>query len=112
MERLQKAGIHILSPQEQLKATGKPVLFVDVSLNQPKDAPVYAYNVTVALNQIVTLNRDPAIQVIAPTWSLGRGGMAGNRVIAAAVQRTVADLTEKFIAAHKGEAAQKTAAQR
>ncbi|MGH9720726.1 MAG: hypothetical protein ACRD8O_10980, partial [Bryobacteraceae bacterium] len=100
--RLRNSKIPVLTtPADLAKAPGRPYLFVDIAANQPKDAPVISWNVTLSLNQVVVLKRDARIETIAPTWALRRDGLSGERAFAAAIQRAASDLTDKFIAAYK-----------
>jgi hypothetical protein len=97
--KLQNAGIPILSDRE--KAGGAPSLYIDPKINKPPDAPIFSYNVTVSLQQMVTLERNAAIKTISPTWALSRSGLAGERTLSAAVQRATADLVDRFVIDYK-----------
>ena len=97
-DKLRAHGIHVLEKQD-LKT---PIyLFINVTLNQPPNAPFWVYSITLSLKQMVSLRRDMSIQVPAPTWALTKNGLAGERVFATAITKAVADLGDKFIAAFK-----------
>jgi hypothetical protein len=97
-EKLRTNGIKVLERQDP----SAPVfLFADVTLNHPKDAPVYVYTITLSLKQLAYLKRDSGIQLAVPTWALTRNGVAGEKVFAAAIHKATLELGDKFCAAFK-----------
>lgn len=97
-ERLRARAIQVLEQQDPKV----PIyLFLDVTLNQPQGAPFWVYTMTLSLKQMVSLRRDSAIQIPAPTWALSRNGVAGERVFAGALTKAASELTDRFTAAFK-----------
>ena len=59
-DKLRARGIHVLEKQDPKT----PIyLFIDVTLNQPPNAPFWVYSITLSLKQMVSLRRDTSIQV-------------------------------------------------
>jgi hypothetical protein len=100
--RLRTAGIGILSRQEWSKTKGGPVCYVevdivnDILLSQALKADLYAYAITVELNQDVILLRDTSIQTLSPTWS---GSYLGITNSLPRIRDKVRDMVEKFVEA-------------
>src|SRR6266702_8529819 len=66
---LRQAGVAILSEEEWTSAPGSPYLYVRVQAARPGSLELYAFSVSVDLNQLVTLRRNSYITSIATTWS-------------------------------------------
>jgi len=100
--RLRAAGIGVLSRDEWSKTKGGPVCYVevdivnDILLSQALKADLYAYAITVELNQDVLLVRDTGIQTLSPTWS---GSYLGITNSLPRIRDKVRDLVEKFVEA-------------
>lgn len=74
--RLRQAGIKVLSRQEALASPGFPYLYVRVTTG--KDRSTYAYGIQAQFNQLVQLERNPAIRLLATTCAAaGSTGMVG-----------------------------------
>jgi hypothetical protein len=74
--KLKLAGIHLLTGEESLKASGQPLLSVDVNISMLKTQITrYLFYIRVELNQEVTLIRTPGTKVSAVTWSAGGWGI-------------------------------------
>jgi hypothetical protein len=73
---LKLAGINVLTEEEFLKASGHPVLYVDINISMLKTQITrYLFYIRVELNQEVTLVRTPGTKVSAATWSAGGWGI-------------------------------------
>lgn len=78
---LRTAGIRVLAKEEWIKTKGGPVCFVAVDIVEDKlitgvsDQSLYAFEISVELNQDVFLVRNPAIRVLSPTWSTSYLGL-------------------------------------
>jgi hypothetical protein len=70
---LKKAGITVLQYDQWLKSTGKPFLYIVVNTHE-YEKYWYSYDIRVELRQLVSLEANPAIKTIAPTWSVSMTG--------------------------------------
>src|SRR5262245_56922519 len=59
--RLRKAGIRVLTEQESIVTPGLPYLYVRLAIYRRTNLPVYAYNIHVALSQVVRPERTPTL---------------------------------------------------
>ena len=96
IQDLKKAGVKVLTDQQLNSAPGRPTLVI--SVNTLKHAGgVYSYTVSLSLDQIVTLERDPAIRGAAPTWSVLATGACLPEELNADVRAYVKQLVEQFV---------------
>jgi putative peptidoglycan binding protein len=101
--RLRQAGIRVLSREDRLTTPGKPFLYINIHASKRSDINLYAYYVTVELNQSAWLDRDPAIDVpAATTWSISGGGSVGGQRLRS-VREDVLDYVDRFINAYLAE---------
>ena len=97
--KLRMAGIKVLTEEEWLamKEVGGPYLFVGVDSFRREGSELYAFHISVELNQLVYLNRNPDIIVFARTWrSAGSIGTAGRNNVAN-LRNFVKDQVDIFI---------------
>ena len=97
--KLRQAGITVLTRQEWLSTAAAPYLYVNVqAIKNP--ANFYAFSVDVQLRQRVTLVHDPAVLILATTWSAtGVIGTVGSKKLSS-LREAVRDLTDQFINAY------------
>ncbi len=103
--RLRKAGVQVLSKEENEKVQPlrKPYLYIRINsckLTSRKES--IAFTVGMALNQQMVLRGYPDFKskcFYAPTWYMSSVGAAGRKNILEVID-TVEDLTEKFINAY------------
>ena len=97
--RLHASGIATLSGDDWLKATGRPVLYVNINTHETEKY-WYAYDIKLELRQIVLLEVDPKIKTLADTWSLNITGEAniGNLNV---LKKDALVLVESFIQAYR-----------
>ena len=97
--KLRQAGITVLTRQEWLSTAAAPYLYVNVqAIKNP--ANLYAYSADVELRQRVTLVHNPAVSILATTWSAtGIIGTVGSRRVGL-LRENVRDLTDRFINAY------------
>ena len=97
--KLRQAGITVLTRQEWLSTAAAPYLYVNVqAIKNP--ANFYAFSVDVQLRQRVTLVHDPAVLILATTWSAtGVIGTVGSKKLRS-LREAVRDLTDQFINAY------------
>jgi hypothetical protein len=101
--RLRTAGIGVLSREEWSKTKGGPVCYVevdvvnDILLSQVLKSDLYAYTITVELNQDVILLRDTSIQALSPTWSSSYLGITNSLP---RIRDKVRDMVEEFVGAY------------
>ena len=74
--KLRIAGIKVLTRIESLKEPGDPLLCVNVN-SFKTDVGLYAYSISVELNQYVILERDKNIWCRAVTWHSAVIGIVG-----------------------------------
>jgi hypothetical protein len=101
--RLREAGIEVLSMDDLLRTAGVPVLHVTAGTMHLSDSMsgVYAYCVSVELEQGTHLARTPSVHVIGRTWNAtGMFGVVGANHLEERVRRDVRDLTDQFINAY------------
>ena len=72
--QLKETGITVLSREEWLRSPGRPVLYVNVNIHEFQKYQ-FAYGVTVELQQIVSLQTNPAVETLATTWSTSMTGV-------------------------------------
>ena len=101
--KLRVAGIKVLSKEEWVKTEGGPVCYVevtivkDVILTHALDLNLYAFEVSVALNQDVVPVRDTAVTVLSPTWSTSYLGITNSLP---RIRSKVKEMVERFINAY------------
>jgi hypothetical protein len=72
--QLKEAGIAVMSREEWLRTPGRPLLYVNVNLHEFQKYQ-FAYNVSVELQQITSLEINPAVEALATTWSINMTGV-------------------------------------
>lgn len=93
---LKNAGIKVLTDQQLNSAPGRPTLVI--SVNTLKHAGgVYSFTVSLSLDQIVTLERNPAIRGPAPTWYVLATGACLPEELNTSVMLYVKQLVQQFI---------------
>jgi hypothetical protein len=98
-QRLQKAGIQVLTGDAWLKTPGRPVLYVNVNTHE-YEKYWYAFDVTVNLNQIVVLEADPKLKTLASTWDISKTGVANIGTLNV-IRRNVEALIHRLIRAYQ-----------
>ena len=96
--RLRKAGIKVLTMAESLKTPGMPYLYVNI--NTLKEKELYAINISVELKQGVYLDRNPAINIHAETWSAKSVVMVGANQMKTHIRESLGNKVDKFINAY------------
>ena len=96
---LRKAGILVLTEDERVKTPGRPYLYVNVtSVALPGEFKgLYAYHVTVQLNQMADLRRNRSIGIYGITWERAYVGYSGKSHLKRAVREGVKDYVNAFI---------------
>ncbi len=98
--KLRQAGIAVLSRTEAFATPGKPVLYLDVHARAPRGAASgsYAYSIHLELQQLVVLERNAAMILLAPTWSTPGGvGIVASAQLSTVVRENVRDEVDRFI---------------
>ena len=98
-QRLQKAGIQVLTGDAWLKTSGRPVLYVNVNTHE-YEKYWYAFDVTVNLDQIVVLEADPKLKTLASTWDISMTGVANIGTLNT-IRSNVEILIDRFIQAYR-----------
>lgn len=99
--RLRKAGVRVLNNEEWLATTMNPTLLVSCDTIVSADKFQTIYSLDVALEQKVSLVRDPAIaeSTLAITWSTSSIGLLGQFKLQL-IRDSVNDQTDQFINAY------------
>ena len=93
--RLRKAGIRVLTEKEWLNSLNAPTLYVNINL-MTSSAGLYAYDVSVDIQQEVILKTSPSRTTIATTWDKAMVGALGSRNLGD-LRNSVNDLVDFFI---------------
>jgi hypothetical protein len=72
--RLQKAGIRVLSWDEMMKTPERPMLYISVNTHEYEKF-WYAYDIRVEVRQLVTLLSRPGKAISGATWSVHMTGV-------------------------------------
>jgi len=100
IQGLKSSGIKVLTDQQISSAPGKPTLVI--SVNTLKHAGgVYSYTVSLSLDQTVYLERNAAIKLESPTWSVLATGACLPEELNTDVKTYVKLLLQQFIEDYK-----------
>jgi len=94
-EELSKVGIPVLPKEGEPTA---PILYVNVNVHKLDE--LFFYSIHVELHQLVTLVRDPSIEMQAPTWNVGSVGSVGS-VNLYQIRGAVKEYIQAFIGDYK-----------
>lgn len=75
-QKLEKAGIKVLSETENQMTPGRPYMYVNVNILKYKYFPAYIYNIRVEVVQDVYLVRLVNVKTGGVTWSINTAGIA------------------------------------
>ena len=95
--RLQAAGINVFTREQWLKTIGRPLLYIHV--NSHDDKFRVAYDIRIDLKQIVSMEANPDVKTLAPTWAINITGIAGIDKLDI-IRNDLATLVERFIKAY------------
>jgi hypothetical protein len=95
--KLRMAGITVVTEVESLKAPGMPVLYVFVQTKL--SGGLYAFSITVSLEQGVLLARDTSVFILTSTWSASSIGAVGKSNLSQ-VRGSVGDAADQFLNAY------------
>lgn len=98
-QRLQKAGIQVVTGDAWLKIPGRPVLYVNINTHE-YEKYWYAFDITVSLEQIVLLEANPKLKTLACTWDISMTGVANIGTLNV-IRSNVEMLIDRFIEAHR-----------
>ena len=98
-QRLRKAGIRVLRPEEWEKAPGSPSLYVTIHLLKQGADPIYALSLRIELKQAVLLARNPEVKNFAATWSTGTEGFIGRDKLQE-IRSSIAYDVDRFVNAY------------
>ena len=93
---LKSSGVKVLTDQQLNSAPGRPTLIISVNTRKHAGG-VYSYTVSLSLDQIVTLERDPAIRGSAPTWFVLATGACLPEELNTDVRAYVRQLAQQFV---------------
>lgn len=98
-QMLKNAGIKVLSYNEWLKTTGRPMLYVNINTHE-YEKYWYSYTISISVQQVVMLETNPKIKTIATTWSIEMTGVANIGTLGS-IKTNTASLVERFISAYR-----------
>jgi hypothetical protein len=75
-QKLQKAGIKVLSETENQMTPGRPYIYLNINILKYKYFPAYIYNIRVEVVQDVYLVRLFDVRTGGVTWSINTAGIA------------------------------------
>ena len=97
--KLRMAEIKVVSDSEILKIPGMPYLYLQLNTFRPpqlRRIGICVFNICISQMQRVYLERDPAINVSADTWSKNSTGFVGEESIGS-IRDRIRDLVDVFI---------------
>lgn len=101
--QLKESGIKVYNREQWLDTPGKPILYVNVNTHEYQKYQ-FAYDVRVELDQVVSLEANPQMRIIATTWSANMTGAVNTGslgVIPDRVKEVVGLFIKAYLAAHK-----------
>lgn len=93
--RLRKAGISVL-PNADPETPLFPQLYVKVRVVKRREFNLYAFSITVQVNDFVDLRRKPTRSAVVTVWDTDTAGSVGTDKIRT-VRDAVGDLVDEFI---------------
>jgi hypothetical protein len=100
--RLLKAGVRVLTEEEQRVTPGKPSLYVNINTHIENDLPVIPLSIRIDLNEVVTLAT--GIKTMGTIWHTGSVGVVGKksiRKIREAVNQDIDRFINDYLAANR-----------
>lgn len=97
--RLRQYGIRVLTGQQQLQTPGRSYLYVDIAPLILEDVNSVAVSITIKLNELITLWRNPTTVVMATTWEASQV-MLLEKDNLDVTKETTRDLIDEFINAY------------
>jgi hypothetical protein len=100
VQKLQAAGIPLLSKEQDIQTPGMPTLYISVSVASSTATGLWPFSIDVNLEQQATLKRNPDIFVpTAITWHVGSLGAVDKSNIRS-VRDRVSEQIAKFVNAY------------
>jgi hypothetical protein len=97
--RLRQYGVRVLTGEQQLQTPGRSYLHIGITPVILEDVNSIAVSVTIKLNELVTLWRNPTTVVMATTWDVGQV-MLIEKDNLDVIKETTRDLIDEFINAY------------
>ncbi len=97
--RLRKYGVRVLTGQQQLQTPGRSYLHISITPVIIEDVNLVAVSVTIKLNELVALWRNPTMVVMATTWDAGQV-MLVEKDNLDVIKETTQNLIDEFINAY------------
>jgi hypothetical protein len=97
--RLRQAGIRVLTSDDWLKTSGRPILYVNVNTHEYEKYWL-AYDIRIELQQIVSIDSNPKIKTLASTWTMNVTGIANIDTLYV-IRDNILYLTDHFAEAYK-----------
>lgn len=96
-DRLDAAGIRVMSGRDAQREPGVPVLYVNVNTVHPFPADIFSFSVEVSLMQLASLARRPSVEMAVKTWTTGAVGGCESPSLTNEVLRIAGELTADFV---------------
>jgi hypothetical protein len=97
--QLRRYGVRVLSGQQQLQTPGRSYLHVNIAPVIIEDVNFVAVSITIRLNELVTLWRNPTTVVMATTWDTGQVILVEKDNLDV-IKETTQNLIDEFINAY------------
>ena len=97
--RLRQYGIKVLTGGQQLQTPGRSYLYISITPVIMEDVNFVAVSITVKLNELTTLWRNPTSVVMATTWDAGQVTLVEKNDLDVLKENT-RDLIDEFINAY------------
>jgi hypothetical protein len=98
-QSLRNAGINVLTWNEMLKTTGKPILCITVNTHEYEKFS-FAYDLKFEVQQMAGLEKDPRNKAMVSTWSINMTGVFNIGTINI-LRDSMQILVNRFITAYK-----------
>jgi len=97
--RLRQYGVRVLTGQQQLQTPGRSYLHVGITPVILEDVNSVAVSITIKLNELITLWRNPTTVVMATTWDTGQVMLVEKDKLDV-IKETTRNLIDEFINAY------------
>ena len=98
---LREGGIRTVAGIDWQNVPGRPMLYININTHEAAKY-WYAYDISVELRQLATLDANPALKTMAATWSLSITGMAHIGTLQV-IREDTGVLAGRFVQAYKSK---------
>ena len=98
---LKEGGIRTVALADWQNIPGRPMLYININTHETQKY-WYAYDISVELRQLATLDANPTVKTMATTWSLNVTGIANIGTLQV-IREDTGMLVGRFIQAYKSK---------